>query len=101
MGPIGSRPGVSLSARSGSFTPASSTKFATIGAAFYADATAPLVVLVIDTDLLNAPVVVENLDGGDEGFPHIYGPLPTTAVVDVRRAGMMEGTFHVQEGRDA
>jgi uncharacterized protein (DUF952 family) len=74
---------------------------ATVGAAFYADASAPLVVLVIDTDLLNAPVVVENLDGGDEGFPHIYGPLPTTAVVDVRRAGMIEGAFHVQEGRNA
>ena len=74
---------------------------ATIGAALYADATAPLVVLVIDTEVLDAPVVVENLDGGDEGFPHIYGPLPTSAVLDVRRAGMIGDTFHVQEGRNA
>ena len=74
---------------------------ATVGATFYADASAPLVVLVVDTHLLDAPVIVENLEGGDEGFPHIYGPLPTTAVVDVRRAGMIEGTFHVEEGRNA
>ena len=56
--------------------------------------------LVVDTHLSTLPVIVENLDGGDEGFPHIYGPLPTTAVVDVRRAGMIEGTFHVEEGRN-
>jgi uncharacterized protein (DUF952 family) len=70
---------------------------ATVGAGFYADTTAPLVVLVIDTESLEVPVVVENLEGGDEGFPHIYGPLPTSAVVDVRRAGMIEGSFHVQD----
>ena len=43
-----------------------------------------LVVLEIDTDRLDAEVRVENLDGGDELFPHIYGPVPTDAVVDVR-----------------
>src|SRR4051812_43544532 len=35
----------------------------------HADTTAPLVVLVIDKEMLDAPVVVENLEGGDEGFP--------------------------------
>jgi hypothetical protein len=35
----------------------------------YADAIASLVVLVIDTEVLDAPVVVENLEGGDEGLP--------------------------------
>jgi uncharacterized protein (DUF952 family) len=73
----------------------------TVGAALYADATAPLVVLVIDTELLDVPVVVENLEGGDEGFPHIYGPLPTSAVVDVRRARVINGRFHVDEERHA
>ena len=43
-----------------------------------------LVVLEIDTDRLDAPVRVENLDGGDELFPHIYGPIPLGAVVAVR-----------------
>jgi uncharacterized protein (DUF952 family) len=73
----------------------------TIGAALYADASASLVVLVIDTEVLDAPVVVENLEGGDEGFPHIYGALPASAVVEVRRAAMTEGGFHMEEGRHA
>ncbi len=50
-----------------------------VGALFYRDAPEPLVVLVIDTELLDVPVVVENLDGGEEGFPHIYGPLAVRA----------------------
>jgi uncharacterized protein (DUF952 family) len=65
---------------------------ATVGAALYANATAPLVVLVIDTGLLDTPVVVENLEGGDEAFPHIYGPLPTSAVV-----GALPATIHGTE----
>jgi uncharacterized protein (DUF952 family) len=72
-----------------------------VGAAWYADATAPRVVLVIDTELLDVPVVVENLECGDEGLPHIYGPLPTSAVVEVRRAEVIEGGFRVAEGRHA
>ena len=43
-----------------------------------------IVVLEIDTDLLEAEVKVENLDSGDELFPHIYGPIPVDAVVAVR-----------------
>ncbi|MFE5239185.1 MULTISPECIES: DUF952 domain-containing protein [unclassified Streptomyces] len=43
-----------------------------------------LVVLVIDEDLLPAPVRYEALRPGGEEFPHIYGPLPTSAVVEVR-----------------
>jgi uncharacterized protein (DUF952 family) len=31
------------------------------------------------------PLVVETPDGADQSFPHIYGPLPVTAVVEVRR----------------
>jgi uncharacterized protein (DUF952 family) len=71
----------------------------TVGAASYADTTAPLVVLVIDTELLDVPVVVENLEGGDDGFPHIYGPLPTSAVVGVCRAGMTDSGFQVEQQR--
>ena len=59
-----------------------------VGAAFYRDAPEPLAVLVIDTGQLDVPVVVENLEGGDEGFPHIYGALPARAVVEVRPAGV-------------
>jgi uncharacterized protein (DUF952 family) len=51
---------------------------------YYADVTEPLVLLEVDPDLLDAPLVVETPDGADEAFPHIYGPLPLTAVVTVR-----------------
>jgi uncharacterized protein (DUF952 family) len=52
--------------------------------AYYADVTEPLVLLEVDPALLDVPVVEEVPAGGDEVFPHIYGPLPVTAVVDVR-----------------
>jgi len=54
-----------------------------VGGAVFRGASQPVVVLVIDTAMLTSPVRVENLEGGTEGFPHIYGPLPTSAVVDV------------------
>jgi uncharacterized protein (DUF952 family)/protein-tyrosine phosphatase len=41
-----------------------------------------LIVLEIETVGTNLPLVYENLDGGNEPFPHIYGPLPTAAVAD-------------------
>lgn len=47
---------------------------------FYADADEPLVLLSIDEALVGAPVIPE---GGTELFPHIYGPLPVSAVVEV------------------
>jgi glutathione S-transferase len=50
---------------------------------FYADVTAPLVLLVIDTDRLSAPVVEEVPPGTGETFPHVYGPIETSAVVRV------------------
>ena len=48
---------------------------------FYADVTQPLVLLVIDTERLTAPVVEEVPDGADQAFPHIYGILDPSAVV--------------------
>jgi uncharacterized protein (DUF952 family) len=39
-----------------------------------------LVLLRIDSDLLDAEVRLENLEGGDELFPHIYGDLELSAV---------------------
>ncbi len=52
--------------------------------AYYADVTEPLVLLEVDPDLLDVPLVVETPEGADEAFPHIYGPLPVAAVVAVR-----------------
>ena len=47
----------------------------------YGDVPDALVVLEIDPSRLRSEVRVENLDGGEELFPHIYGPLPVDAVV--------------------
>ncbi len=50
--------------------------------AIYADATEPLVLLQIDTALLDVPVVDEPGEpGSSETFPHVYGRLPAAAVV--------------------
>ena len=39
-----------------------------------------LVLLEIDPGLLECQVVEENLEGGSELYPHVYGPVPMTAV---------------------
>ena len=43
-----------------------------------------LVLLEIDRARLPSPIVDENLSGGAELFPHIYGALPVNAVIAVR-----------------
>src|SRR3954447_16476843 len=50
----------------------------------YADVTEPLVVLEVETDLLDAEVRDERV--GEEVFPHVYGPIPASAVVAWRPA---------------
>ncbi len=42
-----------------------------------------LVLLVIDTERVKAEIRHENLEGGTQLFPHIYGLLNLDAVVDV------------------
>lgn len=44
-----------------------------------------LVVLTVEVDRLGPGAVVDEPGdpGSDERFPHLYGPLPATAVVDV------------------
>lgn len=51
---------------------------------YYADVTEPLVVLEIETDLLDAEVRDKQV--GDEVYPHVYGPIPAQAVVAWRPA---------------
>jgi uncharacterized protein (DUF952 family) len=46
---------------------------------------ADLVLLEIDPERAGAEVRWENLEGGEEPFPHLYGPLDVTAVASVRR----------------
>lgn len=40
-----------------------------------------LVLLTIDPEQLEDRVVYEDLEGLGEDYPHVYGPIPVTAVV--------------------
>jgi glutathione S-transferase len=60
---------------------------------FYADVDA-VVLLRIDPHRLTSPVVVEDLVGAGEPFPHVYGPIALDAVIDatvVEPASMRSG----------
>ena len=53
-----------------------------------------LVLLHIDPARLDAEVRYENREGGSQLFPHLYGALPTSAVVNVTPLRPQEnGTF--------
>ncbi len=54
---------------------------------YYADVTEPLVLLVIDTDLLDVPVIEEPVPDSEETYPHIYGALNPLAVVQALPLG--------------
>lgn len=43
-----------------------------------------LIILEVETDVLQAELVYENLEGGQELFPHIYGPINLEAVINTR-----------------
>ena len=63
--------------------------------AFYADAE-DLVVLLIDSERLTAPLKYDPVPGADEPFPHIYGPLNVDAVTgtaELRRDGQGRYVF--------
>jgi uncharacterized protein (DUF952 family) len=42
-----------------------------------------LLLLVIDCSKINGKIIDENLEGGLELYPHLYGELPKSAVVEV------------------
>ena len=42
-----------------------------------------LILLHIDRSRLDADVRYENLEGGEQLFPHVYGAIPLSAVVKV------------------
>ncbi|MFF7170373.1 DUF952 domain-containing protein [Streptomyces pseudovenezuelae] len=46
-----------------------------------------LVLLVIDPARLDVPLKYEAPEPGAEEFPHVYGPIPVAAVVDVEPWG--------------
>jgi uncharacterized protein (DUF952 family) len=55
-----------------------------------------LVLLKIDRSRVMCPIIDENLEGGSELFPHIYGPLPREAIVEVLELPCQsDGTFEI------
>lgn len=42
-----------------------------------------LLLVEIDPQKVNAEIRYENLDGGSENFPHIYGPINLDAVITI------------------
>jgi uncharacterized protein (DUF952 family) len=57
-----------------------------------------LILLEIDLARLTCPVVTENLEGGSELYPHIYGALPMDAVRAVHRfPPRADGSFTLPE----
>jgi uncharacterized protein (DUF952 family) len=64
---------------------------------FYADLP-ELVLLTIDEAALDPPVVDEDLYGTGESFPHVYGPIPVSAIVDARTWTLAaDGAFHLRD----
>jgi glutathione S-transferase len=57
------------------------SQVAGVAMAFYRGVSEPLLLLSIETSLLDSDVIAENTGGGIELFPHIYGPVPVSAVV--------------------
>ena len=55
-----------------------------------------LVLLVVDVDAVDHLLRDENTSGGTELFPHLYGPLPAGAVVEVIEIGD-PATFRLRE----
>lgn len=51
---------------------------------YFAGIDEPLVLLRIDLARVGCEVRLEVPPGGTEAYPHLYGPLPTAAVVDAR-----------------
>src|SRR4051812_33034629 len=53
-----------------------------------------LVLLSVDTDKVAAEIRYENLEGGTELFPHVYGVIPVAAIAGVHDfAPCADGTF--------
>lgn len=50
---------------------------------FWSGIDEPVVLLTVDEQRLAAPVVRENAHGGADLFPHLYGPMPVSAVLSV------------------
>lgn len=54
-----------------------------------------LILLHIETKLLYSRLVYENLEGGSELFPHVYGPINRNAIARISSFELgLDGTFN-------
>lgn len=67
-----------------------------VAAAVYGDWDGDLLLLRIDPSRLAAEVREEDLDGLGQTFPHVYGPVPVSAVEQVRRMVRVRGRWRLQ-----
>ncbi len=77
----GSSRGIEL-AEEGFIHCSTATQWPSVRSRFYADLD-ELLLLHIDEAAVGSEIVVEQLGDAPEAFPHIYGPLPLSAVVTV------------------
>ena len=70
----------------------------TVANYIYDDWDGDLLLLQADPAEIPSEVRVENLDGGTEGFPHIYGPLPAGAVKAVHQLVRESGRWRLPPG---
>ena len=57
-----------------------------------------LVILVIESSKINSSLIEENLEGGTELYPHLYGVLPIDAVSKaIAFPGNADGSFDLPE----
>lgn len=71
-------------AQEGFIHASTAAQVAPVANAFYLDDPGPLVLLVIDPDLVRAEIRHEHVPGQQLRYPHIYGPLNASAVVEAR-----------------
>jgi uncharacterized protein (DUF952 family) len=84
--------GVSL-AEQGFIHASTERQVAVVANSYYKDVRG-LVLLVIDTGRLTAPLQYDDVPGSDERFPHIYGPLnPDAVIATVPLEAGPDGTF--------
>jgi uncharacterized protein (DUF952 family) len=69
----------------------------TVANFLYADWAGSLVLLEIDVERVGSPIRVENLDGGTDEFPHIYGPIPAEAVTRVHSLERSDGRWQLPD----
>lgn len=66
-----------------------------VAATVYGDWPGELLLLRIDPEQIGVTVREENLEGGDELYPHVYGPIEVSAVVSAEPMARPGGVWRL------